>query len=106
MIYHFNPKIVSTHNYPTANSVNNKIANWNTLNAKVFKKIGIQLNNKLISEIANGVKGAIEVVLYEVLVKYDKPDSEGRLTVQARKMENNKDNKWVEAEETYHREDR
>ena len=42
----FNSKIVSLHNYPPSNAVSKKIANWNTLNMKVLKKIGIHLSKQ------------------------------------------------------------
>ena len=37
---------------------------------------------------AHSVPNAIEKVLYQVLVKFEKPDDESRLTPNARKMEN------------------
>ena len=46
IVHFFNPKIVSLHNYPSSNAVGKKIANWNTLNMKVLKKIGIHLNKQ------------------------------------------------------------
>jgi hypothetical protein len=87
VIHFFNPKIVSVHNYPPSNAVSKKIANWNTLNVKVLKKIGIHLSKPEIDELANSVPNAIERVLYQILVKFEKPDEEGQLTANARKME-------------------
>lgn len=46
LIYHYNPKLVSLHNYPPANSVNKKIDNWNILNNKVLKKMCIYLTKQ------------------------------------------------------------
>ena len=46
VIHFFNPKIVSLHNYPPSNAVSKKITNWNTLNLKVLKKIGIHLSKQ------------------------------------------------------------
>lgn len=46
LIHHYNPKIVSLHNYPTTNAVSKKIENWKTLNNKVLKKIGISLSKE------------------------------------------------------------
>lgn len=74
VIHHFNSKIVAVHNYPIANSVSKKIANWNTLHNKVLKKIGIPLTKQQIEDIANSQPGAIEQVLYQVLIKFEKPD--------------------------------
>lgn len=44
VIHFFNPKIVSIHNYPASNAVSKKITNWNTLNTKVLKKLGMYLS--------------------------------------------------------------
>lgn len=46
LIHHYNPKIVSVHNYPPSGSVQKKIENWKTLNSKVLKKIGITLSKE------------------------------------------------------------
>jgi len=44
LIQHYQPKIVSPHNYPAANAIGKKIQNWNTLALKVLKKLGIGLS--------------------------------------------------------------
>jgi hypothetical protein len=44
LIHHYNPKIISLHNYPAANSLSKKIDNWTTLSNKVLKKMGISLS--------------------------------------------------------------
>lgn len=46
VIHHFNPKIVAVHNYPPSSAVSKKIGNWNTLNNKVLRKIGISLTKQ------------------------------------------------------------
>ena len=46
VIHFFNPKIVQLHNYPASNSLKKKMQNWDTLNRKVLKKIGIYLSSK------------------------------------------------------------
>ena len=38
IIAHYFPRYVELHNYSQANSVRQKLYNWNTLNTKVFKK--------------------------------------------------------------------
>lgn len=48
LIHHYNPKAISLHNYPPANSHAKKIENWNTLNTKVFKKLRIHLEKQQI----------------------------------------------------------
>lgn len=44
VVKHYIPKLVELHNYSAAHSVSQKMYNWNTLNIKVFKKIGIQVS--------------------------------------------------------------
>lgn len=44
LISHYNPKLISFHNYPAANSVAKKIDNWNTLNNKVFRNEKLKIN--------------------------------------------------------------
>ncbi len=46
LIGHYYPKRVELHNYPSTNTVTKKIQNWNTLNNKVLKKMGIALGPK------------------------------------------------------------
>jgi len=43
VVQHFFPKIVELHNYSAANSLQQKLYNWNTLNTKLFRKLGFQL---------------------------------------------------------------
>lgn len=43
VLQHYRSELVALHNYPTVNSTTKKIANWNTLNTKVLKKIGLAL---------------------------------------------------------------
>lgn len=44
VIHHYRPKLVSLHNYPSANSLSKKMTNWETLNTKVLKKLGLSLS--------------------------------------------------------------
>lgn len=59
LIYYYKPKLVSLHNYPAANSTNKKVNNWNTLNDKVLKKLGIPISKSHIHDIVNAVPQAI-----------------------------------------------
>jgi hypothetical protein len=47
----------------SANGLQQKLYNWNTLNQKVLKKLGMPLSKQHIQDIANGVPGAIERAL-------------------------------------------
>jgi hypothetical protein len=87
LIHHYSPKLISLHNYPAANSTAKKLQNWNTLAQKVFKRIAINLHKQQIEDIINAVPNAIEQVLYQVLMRFERPDEEGRLTQNVRRAE-------------------
>lgn len=70
LIHHYSPKLVSVHNYPPANSLGKKIENWNTLNTRVLKKLGITLTKQQIEDIVNAVPNVIEHVLYQILIRF------------------------------------
>ena len=63
IVHHYFPKFVELHNYSQANSVSKKTYNWNTLNQKVFKKLGFQVSKKDIQSIVNAEPETIERVL-------------------------------------------
>ena len=46
IVQHYFPKLIELHNYPAANSYAQKMYNWKTLNGKVFKKMGFQLQQE------------------------------------------------------------
>jgi len=72
IVNHYVPKLVELHNYSAAHSVSAKTYNWNTLNQKVFKKMGFQLNQTDIEAVINCVPDAIERVLKVVQVKTER----------------------------------
>jgi hypothetical protein len=41
------PRLVDIHNYSPANSVQQKLYNWNTLNTKVLRKLKYQVCGRL-----------------------------------------------------------
>jgi hypothetical protein len=63
VVKHYFPKMVDMHNYSQAHSVSQKTYNWNTLNTKVFKKLGLSLSKKEIENIVNMAPDSIELVL-------------------------------------------
>lgn len=63
------PKIVELHNYPSSNAFANKMHNWATLNRKVLKKIGLEQSNDTLVNLAKGIQGMIESLLYDIMVK-------------------------------------
>ena len=66
MIKHYYPKLVELHNYPPASSTKQKIANWETLNNKVLKKLGLKIPKEEINDVINSKPNAIEILLKKV----------------------------------------
>jgi len=69
VIRHYFPNLVELHNYSPANSVQQKMYNWNTLNTKVFKRLGFSLPRHEMESVANCTQGAVERVLKLIKVK-------------------------------------
>ena len=63
VVKHFYPHLVELHNYSPAHSISQKTYNWNTLNQKVFKKLGFTLLKKDIEDAVNCVPDTIEKIL-------------------------------------------
>ncbi len=63
------PALVELHNYGPANSVKQKIYNFETLNARVLKKLGYQIPRSSIEDIVKCRPGAIESVLNSLQLK-------------------------------------
>uniref|UniRef100_K3WKI8 Calponin-homology (CH) domain-containing protein n=1 Tax=Globisporangium ultimum (strain ATCC 200006 / CBS 805.95 / DAOM BR144) TaxID=431595 RepID=K3WKI8_GLOUD len=63
------PKLVQMHNYSPANSVKQKLYNWNTLNRKVFKKLHIFLSKDDIDDLVQCRPGAVEHLLVKLQLK-------------------------------------
>ncbi|KAH7277039.1 hypothetical protein KP509_39G031300 [Ceratopteris richardii] len=68
VVANYCPKLVEIHNYSAANSLAQKIYNWNTLNIKVFRRLNFSLSKEDIEGVANAEHMAIERVLK--LMKY------------------------------------
>ena len=60
--YHY-PRLVDLHNYPSASSTKAKLVNWETLNKKVLKKLGVKITKTEINDIINSKPNAIENLL-------------------------------------------
>ncbi|KAH8393508.1 hypothetical protein KR200_003284, partial [Drosophila serrata] len=61
------PRLIDLYNYPKKCSVNLKLVNWETFNYKVMSKFNLSLSRELMELLANGIEGAAEVLLYEVI---------------------------------------
>ena len=60
------PRLVDLHNYPSCSNSKHKESNWNVLNNKVLKRLGIKLTKKEIDDIIKCEHLAIERLLQRV----------------------------------------
>jgi len=66
IIKHYIPRLVDLHNYPSVSNTKHKFINWNNLNEKVLRKIGLRLTKNEISDIITCKPFAIEKLLQRV----------------------------------------
>ena len=62
---------IELHNYPPANSKALRLANWSTLNRKVFSRLGFRIEESDMLSIVEGKHNSIEKVLSIVRVKLE-----------------------------------
>ncbi len=72
LVHHYLPKLVDLHNYSSASGISQKIYNWDTLNTKCFKRIGLQATRQDFEAVSNCVPGAVEKLLQQLQVKIAK----------------------------------
>ncbi|KAG8453270.1 hypothetical protein GDO86_000051, partial [Hymenochirus boettgeri] len=63
MVKFYFPKIVEMHNYVPANSTQQKLSNWTTLNKKVLNKLNFSVPDDVIRKIIQCSPGVVELVL-------------------------------------------
>ncbi|XP_024521208.1 sperm flagellar protein 1 [Selaginella moellendorffii] len=71
VVAHYCPRLVDIHNYSAANSLAQKIYNWNTLNNKGFRRLNFSLTKEDVEAVANAENQMIERILK--LLKYKSP---------------------------------
>lgn len=67
----FLPQCIEMHNLTPANNLQQKLANWGILNAKVFNRFGLNVPLNITTNICNGKPGYIEVFLYNLRYKIE-----------------------------------
>lgn len=77
IVRRYQPTIVDVNNFPAANNTDGKRKNWNFLNEKVLKKIGMKMSPTAIEDLANAKPLAIESFLYDLKSKLENPASSG-----------------------------
>jgi len=71
IIKHFLPHVIELHNLTPAHNLQQKLANWGILNAKVFSRFGLNVPLNITQNISNGKPGYIEVFLYNLRYKIE-----------------------------------
>ncbi|XP_078491672.1 sperm flagellar protein 1-like [Ciona intestinalis] len=71
IVFHFFPKMVELHNYISANSVNQKMNNWGTLNRKILAKLDFPVPADIMRKIAECTPGIVEIFLFGLWQKID-----------------------------------
>jgi len=66
VVKHYYPRLVDLHNYTKSSSLQQKIANWETLNQKVLRKLNFVIHHDDIEDVVNARRNAIERVLLYV----------------------------------------
>jgi len=61
------PKKVELHNYSICSATSTRRYNWNTLNDRVLRKIGLRQNKNQIDDLSQGTPGAIEHLLLKLI---------------------------------------
>ena len=92
IIKNYLPKLVDLHNYPPCSNSKHKESNWNVLNTKVLKRLGIKLTKTEINDIIKCEHLAIENLLqrvYNVLQKKVNMNNESKKTNSNTNIQNN-----------------
>ncbi len=71
IIRHFLPEYIELHNFTPAHNLQQKMANWGLLNAKVFSRFGLNVPQNITQNICNCKPGYVEVFLYNLRYKID-----------------------------------
>ncbi|KAJ1449359.1 hypothetical protein M885DRAFT_583314 [Pelagophyceae sp. CCMP2097] len=69
VVAHYFPRLVELHNYPAANSMQQKLYNWDTLNGRVLRKFGAAITRAEIEAACQCAPGAIEKILHGLQLK-------------------------------------
>ncbi|XP_029450027.1 sperm flagellar protein 1 isoform X2 [Rhinatrema bivittatum] len=79
--YYF-PKLVEMHNYVPANSMQQKLSNWTTLNRKVLNKLNFSVPEDVMRKIVQCSPGVVELVLYTLRQKIEEKLKQNKMTTE------------------------
>ncbi|XP_050534855.1 sperm flagellar protein 1-like isoform X1 [Daktulosphaira vitifoliae] len=82
IIKYYWPKMIDLHNYMPANSLANKISNWETLNRKVLRKLKLTLSEETIKKLSASNMDTIHKFLKLLKNSVDKLEKEKRLILE------------------------
>ncbi|XP_069467153.1 sperm flagellar protein 1-like [Ambystoma mexicanum] len=71
IVKHFLPKLVEMHNYVPANSTQQKLSNWSTLNRKVFSKLNFQVSVEDVRKLVANSPDVVEPILSSLRQKIE-----------------------------------
>ena len=71
IVHYYLPDMVDLHNYSTANSLDHKKSNWDTLNKKVLSHFGLDIPDVIRNGLCNCKPGLVEVLLHNLRLKID-----------------------------------
>ena len=74
VIASYHPTLVEMHNYTGANSLSQKMYNWDTLNFKVFKKLGIQFHQQDLEDCCNVCRFVSSTDVFLVRSRFNRED--------------------------------
>ena len=66
VLHHYHPRLVDLHNYTSTLSPPQKQSNWQTLNAKVLRKLRCPVPAEEVDRLVKGERGAIERLLWGI----------------------------------------
>ena len=71
IVAHMCPKVIDIHNYPQAHNNKQKFTNWNTMNRKILKRLGLYLTEDNIIDLVELRPMAIEHFLHVLKPKLE-----------------------------------
>ena len=71
IVQYYLPDLVDLHNYSSANSLDHKKSNWDTLNKKVLSNFGLDIPDVIRNGLCNCKPGLVEVLLHNLRLKID-----------------------------------
>ncbi|XP_030048412.1 sperm flagellar protein 1 [Microcaecilia unicolor] len=80
--YYF-PRLVEMHNYIPANSMQQKLSNWTTLNRKVLNKLNFSVPEDVMRKIVQCSPGVVELVLNTLRHKIEEKQKQSKMTTES-----------------------